>query len=544
MPPLTALRAFEMTARRRSVRLAAEALNVTPSAVSHQLRALEAALGVTLLRHVNRQLVLTEAGQILLPGIHDGFARIEAALAGLDAHSRTGALTVSMLSTFAAQWFIPRLPRFQKAHPEVEVHVSTGMRYVDLLRDGIDAAIRYGDGQWPGLRCERLMGETMLPVCSPALLRNGPPLDRPADLARHTLLLSEARPDDWRFWLADAGVPDLQSAHNMVFETTAFALEAALTGAGIAIVARELVAEALAQGRLIAPFDRIYVRPGAYFLVCAEARADEPKIAALRDWLMAEIAPAAELDGQLETVLRRLDRDARKPPQHVVAHMGQHQALRSDLPDVLHQSFIAQVKLHRLVVEISFRDEQVGVPRSRDQRVGPFGVAAIGDRLAAAGDAQRIGRCAAKMFDPERLDADAVPAPVRPVLEGVDRHVETPGHAGRSGEQAFHRLAEPLGERLRPDDRERALALAHELRIHQHENETGEMIAVQMADHHRIDAVRVDAELAHRDHRGGAAVDEEPRIPVFDQEAGVEPPAAAEGIAASEKAQLHRAPIP
>lgn len=287
---MSALRAFEMTARHQSVQRAAEALRVTPSAVSHRLRALEAALGVTLLRHVNRRLVLTEAGQVLLPGLRDGFQRIEAALTALDAQSQTGVLTVSMLSTFAVRWFIPRLPRFQKAHAEIEVHVSTGMRYVDLLREGIDAAIRYGDGRWPGLRCERLMGETMLPVCSPALLRTGPPLARPADLARHTLLLSEARPDDWRSWLADAGVPDLRGAHSMVFETTAFALEAALTGAGVAIVARELVADALAQGRLAAPFDQFYRRPGAYFLVCAEARANEPKIAALRSWLLAEIA--------------------------------------------------------------------------------------------------------------------------------------------------------------------------------------------------------------------------------------------------------------
>jgi LysR family glycine cleavage system transcriptional activator len=287
---MSALRAFEMTARHQSVQRAAEALRVTPSAVSHRLRVLEAALGVTLLRHVNRRLVLTEAGQLLLPGLRDGFQRIEAALTALDASSQQGVLTVSMLSTFAVRWFIPRLPRFQKAHAEIEVHVSTNMRYVDLLREGIDAAIRYGDGRWPGLRCERLMGETMLPVCSPALLRTGPPLGRPADLARHTLLLSEARPDDWRYWLADAGVPDLRAAHSMVFETTAFALEAALTGAGVAIVARELVAEALAQGRLAAPFAQFYLRPGAYFLVCAEARADEPKIAALRSWLLAEIA--------------------------------------------------------------------------------------------------------------------------------------------------------------------------------------------------------------------------------------------------------------
>jgi len=290
LPPLTALRAFEMTARTGGVRHAADALNVTPSAVSHRLRTLENALGVTLMRQVNRRLVLTEAGQILLPGIREGFARIEAALATLDAQSRTGTLTVSMLSTFASHWFIPRLTRFQKAHPEIEVHVSTGMRFIDLLREGYDAAIRYGDGTWPGLRSDRLMGETMLPVCSPALVGDGPPLACPEDLARHTLLLSEARPEDWRHWLAGAGVQDLQPAHSMVFETTAFALEAALTGAGVAIVAREVAAEALAMGRLVAPFDPMYVRPGAYWLVCPEARADEPKIAALRDWLMEEVA--------------------------------------------------------------------------------------------------------------------------------------------------------------------------------------------------------------------------------------------------------------
>jgi LysR family glycine cleavage system transcriptional activator len=289
LPPLPSLRAFEMTARTGGVRLAAEALNVTPSAVSHRLRTLENALGVTLMRLVNRRLVLTEEGQILLPGIRDGFARIEAALATLEAQRQTGALTVSMLSTFASHWFIPRLARFQKAHPEIEVHVSTGMRYVDLLREGYDAAIRYGEGNWPGLRGDRLMGETMLPVCSPALVQDGPPLARPEDLARHTLLQTDARPDDWRHWFAAAGVPDLQPAHSMVFETTAFALEAALSGAGVAIVAREVAADALARARLVAPFDPMYVRPGAYWLVCAEARADEPKIVALRGWLLGEV---------------------------------------------------------------------------------------------------------------------------------------------------------------------------------------------------------------------------------------------------------------
>jgi len=288
LPPLTALRAFEMTARHESVRRAAEALAVTPSAVSHQIRSLEASLGVALIRHVNRRLVLTEAGQLLLPGLRDGFERIEAALATLDARNRTGTLTVSMLSTFAAQWFIPRLSRFQKANPDIEVHVSTGVRYVDLEREGYDAAIRYGDGGWPGLRCDRLIGETVLPVCSPALLTGPLPLRRPADLARHTLLQSEARAEDWRIWLAGAGIPDLKRAHMTVFETTNFALDAAANGAGVAITARELVAEALAAGRLVAPFERAFPTYHAYFLVCTDARADEPKIAALRRWLLGE----------------------------------------------------------------------------------------------------------------------------------------------------------------------------------------------------------------------------------------------------------------
>ena len=293
LPPMTALRAFEMTARHGSVQKAAAALSVTPSAVSHRLRTLEDALGVTLLRHVNRRLVLTEAGQVLLPGLRDGFARIEAALTAFDASNQTGVLTVSMLSTFAVRWFIPRLPRFQKAHPEIQVHVSTGMRLVDFVREGIDAAVRYGKGGWPGLRCDRLIGETIVPVCSPALAKGAPPLCRPADLAAHTLLLSDARPDDWPLWLAGAGAPGLRPAHTGLFETTNFALAAALSGAGVAIAARELVAEELASGRLVEPFDQALPKENAYYLVCPDVRADERKIAALRAWLLDEAAATA-----------------------------------------------------------------------------------------------------------------------------------------------------------------------------------------------------------------------------------------------------------
>ena len=289
LPPLTALRAFEATARHLSVRRAAEQLNVTPSAISHQLRTLEDALQVRLFRRMNRRLVLTEAGQVLLPDLRDGFERLAAAVAALQRHRRRGVLTVSMLSTFAVRWFIPRLSRFRKAHADIEVHVSTTLDVADFERDGIDAAIRYGLGAWPGLQSDRLIGEEIVPVCAPGFPAEGPPLQTPHDLARHTLLLSEARPDDWAIWLESVDAPTPDPAHSIVFDLTHFALDAAVGGAGVAIVARALVEDDLASGRLVIPFDRPYRREAGYYLVCPMARAEEPKIAALRDWLLQEV---------------------------------------------------------------------------------------------------------------------------------------------------------------------------------------------------------------------------------------------------------------
>jgi LysR family glycine cleavage system transcriptional activator len=294
-PPLNALRAFEATARELSVRRAAERLNVTPSAVSHQIRALEDRLGVALFRRTGRRLFLTEAGQTLLPGLRDGFERIAAALAEVEARGRSGALTISMLSTFAAHWFIPRLPRFQKRHPDIDVRISTTMRTVAFEAGGIDAAIRYGDGRWPGLQCDRLVEEALVPVCRPALLSGGPPLNRPADLAAHTLLVAEARPDDWALWLDSAGVSALEPAGRITFDTTNFALNAAIGGAGVAIAGRELVRPDLEAGRLVQPFGHAVTRDAAYYFVCPEGRTQAPKLTALRDWLRAEAARAVDL---------------------------------------------------------------------------------------------------------------------------------------------------------------------------------------------------------------------------------------------------------
>lgn len=286
--PLTALRAFETAARTGSVRRAADALHVTPSAVSHQLRALEETLGVALFRRANRRLILTEAGQVLLPGLTEGFERLNDALAAVQTFQRQGVLTVSMLSTFAVRWFIPRLTRFQKLHTDIEVRVSTTLRTVDFAREGIDAAIRHGHGDWPGLRSDRLIDEDIVPVCAPSLIESSPPLDTPRDLAHHTLLISDARPDDWEIWLGSTGLDTLQPARRISFDATHFALDAALGGAGVAIAARELVADDLRQGRLITPFTQEHRHTTGYYFVCPADRADEPTMAALRRWLLDE----------------------------------------------------------------------------------------------------------------------------------------------------------------------------------------------------------------------------------------------------------------
>ena len=288
--PLNALRAFEAAGRLLSFTAAAEELHVTVSAVSHQVRLLESRLKTTLFRRTNRGLVLSVDGQLLLPDVQKAFDQIAQAMARFEAGPSADALTVSMLSTFAMRWFIPRLPRFQALHPEIEIRMSTSVKPVNLEREGIDGAIRYGAGNWPGLEATRLFAERLAPVCHPKLLEGGKPLRAPADLRHHRLLHAQLRPDDWRIWLHAAGVGDLDSPAGTVFETRNFAISAASEGLGIAIVEPSLVAEELASGRLVQPFATTISLEGAYFFVCLPQAATLPRIRRFRSWLLSEIA--------------------------------------------------------------------------------------------------------------------------------------------------------------------------------------------------------------------------------------------------------------
>jgi LysR family transcriptional regulator, glycine cleavage system transcriptional activator len=288
LPSLNALKAFEAAGRLSSVTAAADALAVTPSAISRQVRQLEEDLDLQLFRRSRTGLTLTEAGAALLAGLTDGFQRIALAVDAVRPRPESKVVTVSMLSTFAMRWLLPRLGHFNQAHPDIEVRLSTSVEPVDLARGDIDCAIRFGRGDWPGLVADRLFAERLTAVCSPALLAKGAPLETPEDLRGHTLLHARLRPDHWRIWLHAAGIDDLDPRAGPVFETRNFVIQAALQGLGIAVIDPALVGEELASGRLVQPFPRILALEGAYFLVRHPAKSKLHRVVAFRDWLLYE----------------------------------------------------------------------------------------------------------------------------------------------------------------------------------------------------------------------------------------------------------------
>jgi LysR family glycine cleavage system transcriptional activator len=302
LPPLNGLRCFEAAARNVSFARAAEELHVTPSAVSHQIRALEGILGVALFRRERGALVLTEAGAACLPGIRDGFAMLLDAVRLVDRPRRRDTLNVSVAPSFAAKWLLPRLERFLAGNAAIDVRVEASMGLVDFARDGADLAIRYGGGRYPGLAVERLISESVFPVCSPDLLRGERPLREPADIRGHTLLHDDSPDDDetcptWPMWLAAAGVTGLDAERGLRFNQSSLVIEAAVFGRGIALAKATLVAADLASGRLVRPFELSFPLVFAYYLVCPETKLAEPKVRAFRDWVRAEaVGPVTDAE--------------------------------------------------------------------------------------------------------------------------------------------------------------------------------------------------------------------------------------------------------
>lgn len=292
LPPLSALRTFEAAARHLSFTRAAEELHVTQAAVSHQIRTLEEHLGVLLFRRLNRRLLLTDEGQLLMPAVRRAFDELSAGVERVRERCCGGALTISTTPSIAANWLAGRLGRFQALRPEFEIRLMATPRLIDFAREGVDCGIRYGFGSWPGLRALRLLNATLVPLCSPKLLEGPRPLRTPADLGHHTLLHALDDMDDWRLWLQAAGVPGIDPTRGLKFDSLPLALRAAIGGAGVAIAGAPMATEDLAAGRLVQPFDLELPSECAYYFVAPEATADQPKIEAFRDWLLQEVDAA------------------------------------------------------------------------------------------------------------------------------------------------------------------------------------------------------------------------------------------------------------
>jgi LysR family glycine cleavage system transcriptional activator len=287
--PLNALRTFEAAARRLSFLKAADELNVTPGAVSRQIKALEAELGVRLFERFNRAVRLTVAGERLAEGVQRGLASMQAAVAQAQGE-RAGPLAVSVMHSFAARWLVPRVHDFQQRYPDAQVLIDASDAVVDLVRDRIDVAIRYGVGPYPGLNATRLISTRMFPVCSPKLLETQS-FEHPRDLGR-TLLLADVTltPGEvaWPQWLGAAGAPEVDASRGLQFSNTYLALEAALAGRGVALTQEAMVVEELRSGRLVRLFDVAVATPYSHWIVALPEKAEQPAIRRFRAWLIEQ----------------------------------------------------------------------------------------------------------------------------------------------------------------------------------------------------------------------------------------------------------------
>lgn len=293
LPPLSALRAFEAAARHVSFSKAADELNVTPAAVSHQIHALEQDLGVRLFHRLNRSIELTASALILLPGLTEAFAGIQSSVRRLRAHNDTGTLTVTASPSFAAKWLVLRLHRFQDLCPQIDVRISATDEVVELTKGDFDVAVRYGTGKYPGLDVELLFTNEVFPACSPQLLTAGPPLRTPDDLSLHNLIHDQAIERDplvptWPMWLKAAGVKNIPAAGGLRFNNIHLALDAAIAGHGVVLAYSTIAAADLAAGRLIRLFSLALPDQFAYYIVTAPGALERPKVTAFRNWLRRE----------------------------------------------------------------------------------------------------------------------------------------------------------------------------------------------------------------------------------------------------------------
>lgn len=301
LPGLSAFSTFEAAARHQSFTRAAEELGVTPAAVSYLVRVLEAQLKVKLFQRTKRVVRLTEAGEILNGSVANALADIGRAVERVRSADGQAKLRVTTTPSFAIKLLVPRLNGFLERFPDVNVRVDMSVRAVDLIREDMDVAIRFGTGRYPGMRVDRLISDTLSPVCSPRLLKGKRPIRHPRDLRQFTLIHVDWQGDwqglggtwpTWAMWMASAGVTDIDTSRGLHFDQGVAAIQAAIDGQGVALGDSSLTANDIAQGRLVRLFDLSIDAPAqfAYWIVATPQAAERPLVTAFREWLHAEVA--------------------------------------------------------------------------------------------------------------------------------------------------------------------------------------------------------------------------------------------------------------
>jgi len=284
---LNAIRAFESVARQLSFTRAAQELNVTQAAVSHQIKALEQRLGVTLFLRHNRGLLLTKEGQAMFQPLSRAFDLIDDATILLT-NREVEIIRVSMPCSFASMWLVPRLKSFYARYPNIDVRVMITSKSEDMLKTGdVDIDLRYGDGKWSSVAAQKFLNEDIYPVCSPKLLKGEKPLRSPDDLKDH-ILLHDSRDIGWKAWLDHAGIKGVDYSRGPGFSHYHHSIQSALLGDGIAMGRSPLVADALARGELVRPFPTSLPTGMGYYVVTAGPVSDKTRIPLFRNWLLEE----------------------------------------------------------------------------------------------------------------------------------------------------------------------------------------------------------------------------------------------------------------
>ena len=287
LPAMQALRAFDAAARLSSLSRAAESLHLTHGAISHQIKALEAELGVALVERAGRGIRLTEEGERFAARVREALDRLAEAVRDVTDKSNPRRIRVSVVPSFAARWLLPRIGRFIAAHPDIDLDVRATLVLVDFQRDDVDFAVRHGRGDWPGVVAEPMFEETYFPVCSPRLAGGRLPA-RPADLAHHVLLRGEGEP--WTPWFRAAGLDWPEPTRGAMFNDSSHMVQAAAEGQGIALARESLLGNDLRTGALVRLFDISIPAPRRFFFVYPRRMAQAPKLALFRTWLFAELA--------------------------------------------------------------------------------------------------------------------------------------------------------------------------------------------------------------------------------------------------------------